>query len=139
MSSLREDDDCDLDKRPFLCDDHDEVVGYMDINFEKVAQQYHGQNERAKLTLICIGGLEFEWNHKVAGKVQGARYLHAACVRNCFNHRDLCKLGPDWKYRFYNVLWVEWKAGVAYRKGIGKIWAHRWSDLHPQEFDVVLG
>jgi hypothetical protein len=136
MSSLGEKDS---DTRPFLRNSHDKIVGYMDIDFEHVPLKYHGQNEAAKLTLICIGGLEFEWNFKVAGNVRGARYLHAACVPNCFKHRHLCKLGLNWRYKFYNVLWVEWEDGVAYRKGIGKIWAHCWEDLGPQQIDVVLG
>ncbi|KAF2997937.1 hypothetical protein E8E13_005460 [Curvularia kusanoi] len=125
--------------RPFLFTKGGDVVGHLETDFKDVAQQCSGRNESMELDLICIGGLEFEWNLKVATHVSGARFAHLECEPDCALWREFCKFGPDWKFRFYNVLWVEWKDGVAYRKGIGKIWADCWDKLCPQPIDVVLG
>lgn len=40
---------------------------------------------------------------------------------------------------FYNVLWVEWVDGVAYRKGVGKVWKGAWESLEREDIDLVLG
>ncbi|KAM7188008.1 Heterokaryon incompatibility protein (HET) domain containing protein [Naviculisporaceae sp. PSN 640] len=40
---------------------------------------------------------------------------------------------------FYNILWVQWVDGVAYRKGLGKVRKHAWDSLEKQEIDLVLG
>ncbi|KAJ0164693.1 hypothetical protein CTA2_417 [Colletotrichum tanaceti] len=38
------------------------------------------------------------------------------------------------------VLWVEWKDGVAYRKGSGMVLADRWDELREaEEIDLILG
>jgi len=43
------------------------------------------------------------------------------------------------KYEFYNVLWVEWEEGIAYRKGCGRVVKHLWDSQDPEWFDLVLG
>jgi len=40
---------------------------------------------------------------------------------------------------FYNVLWVEWVDGVAYRKGVGKVWKGAWESLEREDIELVLG
>jgi hypothetical protein len=50
-------------------------------------------------------------------------------------------LHGDWPYlkEFYNVLWIEWVDGIAYRKALGKVAKNVW-DSHPEEWiDVILG
>lgn len=43
-------------------------------------------------------------------------------------------------YRFVNVFWVYWKDGVAYRKGLGRVWEPRWFlDLPREQVELVLG
>lgn len=42
-------------------------------------------------------------------------------------------------YRCYNVLWIEWEEGIAYRRGIGRIEAQAWERQHLEHIDVVLG
>ena len=38
------------------------------------------------------------------------------------------KLGKEWvHFRLWNVLLIEWKDGVAYRIGIGRVWKRAWS------------
>lgn len=43
------------------------------------------------------------------------------------------------RYEFYNVLWIEWRGAVAYRRGLGRVWKDAWERQPTQETDVVLG
>lgn len=49
-------------------------------------------------------------------------------------------LGPEQygKYHFYNVLWVEWQDGTAFRKGIGRVEQKAW-EQSAEWIDLVLG
>lgn len=42
-------------------------------------------------------------------------------------------------YEFYNVLWVEWEEGVAYRKALGRVEKSVWERKEKEEIDLVLG
>jgi len=42
-------------------------------------------------------------------------------------------------YKFYNVLWIEWNDGIAYRKALGMVWKEAWERQDLEEIDVVLG
>ncbi|KAI0866664.1 heterokaryon incompatibility protein-domain-containing protein [Xylaria cubensis] len=42
-------------------------------------------------------------------------------------------------YEFYNVLFIEWEQGIAYRKGVGRVWKEAWEQLDTSIADVVLG
>jgi hypothetical protein len=42
-------------------------------------------------------------------------------------------------FEFFNVLWIEWKDGIAYRKGVGKVLKDKWEALELEWIDVVLG
>jgi hypothetical protein len=42
-------------------------------------------------------------------------------------------------YRFYNVMWLAWEAGVAYRRGIGRVWGPIWERQELRRVEVTLG
>ncbi|KAF2454252.1 heterokaryon incompatibility protein-domain-containing protein [Lineolata rhizophorae] len=42
-------------------------------------------------------------------------------------------------YWYFNVLWVEWEGGVAYRKALGRVWTGAWKVTDEEMIDVVLG
>lgn len=42
-------------------------------------------------------------------------------------------------YEFYNVLWIEWKERIAYRKGIGRVMKDIWDRQALQCFHLILG
>jgi hypothetical protein len=42
-------------------------------------------------------------------------------------------------YEFYNVLWIEWKKGVAYLKGIGRVMKDIWECQALESIDLTLG
>lgn len=46
-------------------------------------------------------------------------------------------LGED--YDFVNILWVEWVDGIAYRKGLGRIFQHVWERQPLQDIELILG
>ncbi|KAI1129099.1 heterokaryon incompatibility protein-domain-containing protein [Nemania abortiva] len=43
------------------------------------------------------------------------------------------------KYEFYNVLFIEWEGGIAYRKAVGRVWKEAWEQLDTSDIDVILG
>ncbi|KAK4198322.1 heterokaryon incompatibility protein-domain-containing protein [Triangularia verruculosa] len=42
-------------------------------------------------------------------------------------------------YTFYNVLWVEWNHGVAYRRGVGRVKRSAWENMKTEDVELVLG
>jgi hypothetical protein len=42
-------------------------------------------------------------------------------------------------YEFYNVLWIEWEDGIAYREGLGRILKLMWEKHSSEVIDVTLG
>lgn len=42
-------------------------------------------------------------------------------------------------YEYYNVMWISWRDGIAYREAVGRVHKRMWSSLNPSTIDVVLG
>ena len=42
-------------------------------------------------------------------------------------------------YLFYYVMWIEWKAGIAYRKAVGTVYKPVWERQAREDIDVILG
>ncbi|KAF4456874.1 heterokaryon incompatibility protein [Fusarium austroafricanum] len=42
-------------------------------------------------------------------------------------------------YEYYNVMWIEWTDGVAYRKGLGEVVSDVWVRERGEEFTLMLG
>lgn len=42
-------------------------------------------------------------------------------------------------YEFYNVMWIEWEEGVAYRKAVGRVEKGAWEKCRLEEVEVTLG
>ena len=51
--------------------------------------------------------------------------------------RDI--MSNDYLFAFYNVLWIEWKEGVAYRKGLGRVIKEAWERQATEWIDLTLG
>ena len=43
------------------------------------------------------------------------------------------------KYEFYNVMWISWLDGIAYRNGIGRVPKKIWEKEELESIDLVLG
>ncbi|KAI8653705.1 HET domain-containing protein [Fusarium sp. Ph1] len=46
---------------------------------------------------------------------------------------------PGEDYDFVNILWVEWVDGIAYRKGLGRIFQHVWERQPLEDTELILG
>lgn len=46
---------------------------------------------------------------------------------------------PGDVYEFYNVMWIEWDNGIAYRMAVGRVQKDIWERVAKEEIDVVLG
>lgn len=42
-------------------------------------------------------------------------------------------------YEYYNVMWISWKEGIAFREAVGRVHKGMWESLNPSTIDVVLG
>jgi hypothetical protein len=90
--------------------------------------------------LICIGKLEAEWMWTACGSIfKESAWFHRGCPEGCGEEEEACCLGEDWVYKCYNVMWVEWEDGIAYRKAIGRAFEHVWDAAGSEEVDVRLG
>lgn len=43
------------------------------------------------------------------------------------------------EYTLYNVLWVKWDDGIAYRRGVGRVERETWESMELEDVDLVLG
>lgn len=43
------------------------------------------------------------------------------------------------EYTFYNVLWIKWEDGIAYRRGVGHVKRETWESMELEDIDLVLG
>lgn len=94
---------------------------------------------QASVELICIGLVKVTGMTCSEMSFRAASCFHSQCPARCSFDTGSCKLEPDWEFSFYNVLWVEWEDGVAYRKAIGKVWAVHWDTTPTEEVVVLLG
>ncbi|EUC41523.1 hypothetical protein COCMIDRAFT_8796 [Bipolaris oryzae ATCC 44560] len=67
-----------------------------------------------------------------------------SCPRECFAdlehyYNGIYEPASDWQFRCYDVLWIEWDNGIAYRKAIGQIWKEDWEAAYTEEVDIRLG
>ncbi|KAK1659902.1 heterokaryon incompatibility protein-domain-containing protein [Colletotrichum godetiae] len=42
-------------------------------------------------------------------------------------------------YEFVNVLWIEWRDDVAYRKALGRVWETAWARVVAEDVQITLG
>lgn len=53
---------------------------------------------------------------------------------------DIDKIGDEIEYKeFYDVLWIEWTDGIAYRKGCGFVKKELWEDQDLEGIDLIMG
>ncbi|KAF2127045.1 HET-domain-containing protein [Dothidotthia symphoricarpi CBS 119687] len=56
-----------------------------------------------------------------------------------FNKEKSCYGEPFLSTEQYNVLWIEWKEGIAYRKAGGLVQKEQWEQLEREDIDLILG
>jgi hypothetical protein len=122
----------DNDHAAFIFDGNNELAGLL---------RYDEDKDQLKQTceLICIGRMEADWSLATSIEFWELQIKHRECQKRCYDDPSRCSLGPDWSYRCYNVLWIEWEDGVAYRKGLGRIFEDSWDAADTEEVHVRLG
>lgn len=63
-------------------------------------------------------------------------------TRSCFKYwnEDASRFDRTYSHSgSYNVLWIEWQDGIAYRKAAGAACKRCWDKLEPEDVDLVLG
>lgn len=94
-----------------------DLVGYLNINDRSdrdMVEKYEGHPDEAGYSceLVAIS--------------KGNDFVHP--------------MEPDKEeYTFYNVLWVKWEDGIAYRRGVGRVTRETWESMELEDIDLVLG
>ena len=52
---------------------------------------------------------------------------------------ELVPRSNEERYEFYNVLWIEWEDGIAFRKGVGRVEKSMWETQPLEWINVTLG
>ncbi|KAF2867034.1 hypothetical protein BDV95DRAFT_598542 [Massariosphaeria phaeospora] len=86
--------------------------------------------------LIAISRMEVPWNEETTFDMPESAYPHRDCENACYVFSKICK---GLKYSCYNVLWIEWEDGIAYRKALGRVFADEWDRFATETIDVRLG
>ncbi|KAF2663231.1 HET-domain-containing protein [Microthyrium microscopicum] len=123
--------DYDVHGRIFLdlCDDSGRWIGAIDTN------EVMNDEERSGANYCQLIGLSY--GHVLLGipRVQYDHRLQKDFPEvEMYDHLKTLK-----EYNFYNVMWIEWIDGVAYRKGVGRVWEEAWKLQNRTMIDVVLG
>jgi len=66
--------------------------------------------------------------------------FHANCGPFYFPMSSSCRSEKRYVlYDFYNVMWVSWVDGIAYREEIGRVLRSAWEVLRPEDVEIKLG
>jgi len=111
-------------------------VGYMNFHDKDALDTLPKFNMASSTGQLLMGPLE------VVAISQGYA-LHPVFERWYGDGIDELALGElpkvSDRYEFYNVLWIKWGNGVAYRHGIGRVLKSIWESQGLETVEVVLG
>jgi hypothetical protein len=108
--------------------------------------------EGVQCQLICISRMEVNysasscvaqghapelWNEEFIDSLWGDR--HRATGKSDSSQRKAGDEQVKCIYNFYNVLWVRWEDGIAYREALGRVEQGYWDSAPTEELDVRLG
>jgi hypothetical protein len=69
-----------------------------------------------------------------------AKRIHTSKLPQAFNEMDRVPVVEKLeKYFFYNVLWIEWIGGIAYRQAVGRVLKDAWDRQSIVGVSVILG
>ncbi|KAK1713428.1 hypothetical protein CaCOL14_009350 [Colletotrichum acutatum] len=109
-----------------LCDSNGRWAGVLRLNAASSdPDEYYGSavGETCELVEISAGSAENQ-----PGEDNGFDgWGEAECARHRGTHE------------FVNVLWVEWRDDVAYRKALGRVWETAWAQVASKDVQITLG
>jgi len=118
-----------------LVEEDGSVVGAIRLNAICAAD---GPGPGTELDLIAISRCSTS-ETRFTQVLPELRLFHARCPELCVFLGKCQADEQEVPYDFYNVMWVEWDAGVAYRKAVGRVMASYWDACRPEEVQIVLG
>jgi hypothetical protein len=66
--------------------------------------------------------------------------MQAKTANHQWRELEFCDALKDLEtYECCNMLWVEWQDGIAFRKGIGRIWKRIWDFNPSKQVDITMG
>lgn len=73
-------------------------------------------------------------------QLRGVRGDHTSFVHDPLERKDLDVLMRNCinMYEWYNVLWIWWKDGVAYRNALGRVFKEFWENHELEVADIIL-
>ncbi|KAM0805135.1 heterokaryon incompatibility protein-domain-containing protein [Usnea florida] len=84
--------------------------------------------------VACLSDSEGKWAGSIRLNASRSNYVPS------LDEWDIPERPRDSEfYHFYYVMWVEWYAGIAYRKAIGTVYKPVWDRQVREDIDVILG
>ncbi|KAI1366626.1 hypothetical protein F5Y08DRAFT_337413 [Xylaria arbuscula] len=115
------------------------IAGRIEPKFEDPSAHMRWMSLRRDTTVEC-GFVEphIEIDTLLAGSVDGEIIIElmAICAQALIRDSEFGHLG--WN-EVYDVLWVEWFNGIAYRKGSGVVYKEIWETHDLEDVDLILG
>jgi hypothetical protein len=105
-----------------LCDSEETWIGCLRVQTRTILWRLLSKKVKCELVAISKGYIDSD----------------AGGWPRLDEHEEL-KIQELEKYEFYNVLLIEWKDGIAYRQGIGRVDKSAWDAGPREEIDLVLG
>lgn len=114
----------------YLRDNHGDWAGTIQLHDSALVKS----SESSRYTLLDDSS-ELELVSISAGTATSGAGLHGVEVLK------VCRgdLRNEIFYEYYNVLWIEWEEGVAYRKGLGRVSKEAWERQATEWIDLTLG
>ncbi|KAJ6198643.1 heterokaryon incompatibility protein-domain-containing protein [Bipolaris maydis] len=118
-----------------------QMIGALDLGLSFYSLDLPQNN----VELICISVSAPVCSKHAHVRSPSGQYIDSdSCPRECFSDLDhyydgIYEPASNWQFRCYDVLWIEWDNGIAYRKAIGQIWKEDWEAAETEEVDIRLG
>jgi hypothetical protein len=142
IASLSNHDRNDLNKdTPILVGPGGQMIGTLDVNISLDNLQLPQHH----VELICITMSAPVCKEHTLLRNTGGKYMpYDKCPSECSSEHFYSRYSfpiteSNWQFRYYDVLWIEWEDGIAYRKAIGQVWKEDWDAADTEEVDIRLG
>ncbi|KIM96379.1 hypothetical protein OIDMADRAFT_33037 [Oidiodendron maius Zn] len=117
-----------------LMDGSDQRVGNLMRHEGGVTYEFLGTTgPECCLMAVCEATIP-RWSHFTCD-------IHFKSRNSIYSENNLAypRLTPGTTFKWVDVLWVEWKGQIAYRRGVGKARLDAWERAFPKDMEVILG
>jgi hypothetical protein len=129
---------------PDLLDDELRWAGKLTVHVDKIARYKEAKFKQApprrRLGEPELNPWEDQRFEVIAISAGSSDLTDESATEFITEHYGLRKHRPDLRiWEFYNVLWIDWQDGIAYRLGIGRVDKATWEKQATEELEVTLG